>query len=173
LSAIDLASVLAFGDEPCGGAQHIAVGAEDRQRGVGAAQEQAVVGETPNLAARLQALAEPNTVVIGPTTPRLLGGLFECHDLGTVEVKGFPEPVHAYQVLRESAIESRFEALRSGGTPLVGRDEETELFLEHWRWAKGGEGQVVLLSGEPGIGKSRLAAAVQELLEAEPHTRLR
>jgi predicted ATPase len=88
-------------------------------------------------------------------------------------VKGFPEPVHAFQVLRESAIESRFEALRSGGTPLVGRDEETELLLEHWRWAKGGEGQVVLLSGEPGIGKSRLAVAVQELLEAEPHTRLR
>jgi class 3 adenylate cyclase/predicted ATPase len=142
--------------------------------GAGAAQEQAVVGETPNLAARLQALAEPNSLVIGPTTRRMVGDLFECRALGTVAVKGFTEPVEAWQVLRLSAVESRFEALHSGGlTPLVGREEEIELLLRRWQQAQAGEGRVVLLSGEPGIGKSRIARALQErLADEQPHTRL-
>jgi class 3 adenylate cyclase len=140
----------------------------------GEGQERGVVGETPNLAARLQALAEPNTVVIGPQTRRLLGDLFECRDLGAVELKGFPEPMHAYQVVRESAIESRFEALHGATlTPLVGREEEIDLLLRQWHRAKHGEGRVVLLSGEPGIGKSRLTAALHERIEHEPHTRMR
>jgi predicted ATPase len=142
--------------------------------GKGSTQERAVVGETPNLAARLQALAEPNTVVIGPRTRRLLGELFEYRDLGPFELKGFTEPGRAYQVLRQSAIESRFEALRSTQlTPLVGREEEIELLLRCWRQAKSGNGQVVLLSGEPGIGKSRIASALLEKIQTEPHTRLR
>src|SRR5215469_6416000 len=140
----------------------------------GDGQERGVVGETPNLAARLQGLAEPGTVVIGPQTRRLLGDLFECRDLGDIEVKGFPEPVHAYQVVRESGTESRFEALHGAVlTPLVGREDEIDLLLRQWHRAKGGEGRVVLLSGEPGIGKSRLAAALQEKIENEPRARIR
>jgi class 3 adenylate cyclase len=140
----------------------------------GEGQERGVVGETPNLAARLQGLAEPGTVVIGPQTRRLLGDLFECHDLGAIEVKGFPEPVHAHQVVGVSAIESRFEALHGARlTPLVGREEQIDLLLRQWHRAKRGEGRVVLLSGEPGIGKSRLTAALDERIENEPHTRMR
>src|SRR5262245_10191695 len=140
----------------------------------GEGQERGVVGETPNLAARLQSLAEPGTVVIGPQTRLLLGDLFECRDLGSVEVKGFADPMHAYQVVRESALESRFEALHGAAlTPLVGREEEIDLLLRQWDRAKRGEGRVVLLSGEPGIGKSRLTAALQERVENEPHTRMR
>jgi len=142
--------------------------------GEGSAQEQSVAGETPNLAARLQALAEPDAVVIAASTRRLLGELFEYRDLGAVEVKGIAAPVLAWQVLRPSAIASRFEALRGSAlTPLVGRDEELDLLLRRWARAKAGDGQVVLVSGEPGIGKSRLAAAVAERLHAEPHLRLR
>jgi class 3 adenylate cyclase len=104
--------------------------------GAGAAQEQAVVGETPNLAARLQALAEPDGLVIGPTTRRLVGDLFECRALGAVEVKGFAKPVEAWQMVRSSTVESRFEALHSADlTPLVGREEEIELLLRRWRQA--------------------------------------
>ena len=142
--------------------------------GEGSAQEQSVVGETPNLAARLQALAEPDAVVIAAGTRRLVGDLFECRDLGAVKVKGIAAPVPAWQVLRPSAVASRFEALRGAAlTRLVGRDEEIELLLRRWARAKAGDGQVVLVSGEPGLGKSRLTAALEERLHAEPHIRLR
>jgi class 3 adenylate cyclase/predicted ATPase len=141
--------------------------------GEGSAQEQSVVGETPNLAARLQALAEPDAVVIGAGTRRLVGDLFEYRDLGAVELKGIAGPAPAWQVLRPSAVASRFEALRSGESPLVGRDEELELLQRRWEQAKAGTGRVVLISAEPGIGKSRLAEAFRENLAGEPHTRLR
>jgi len=122
--------------------------------GSGASQEQTIVGETPNLAARLQGIAEPNTVVIAEATRRLLGNLFELKDLGARELKGVVDPVRACVALRASAVESRFEALHASGlTALVGREEETELLLRRWSRANSGEGQVVLLSGEPGIGK--------------------
>jgi class 3 adenylate cyclase/tetratricopeptide (TPR) repeat protein len=140
--------------------------------GTGAAQEQAVVGETPNLAARLQSVATPNSIVIGPTTRRILGNLFEYQDLGRIEVKGFAAPVQAYHVLRPSSVESRFEALRTTATPLVGRHEEIELVMRRWHQAKEGDGSVVLITGEPGIGKSRIAQAVQDRLSTEEHTRL-
>jgi class 3 adenylate cyclase/tetratricopeptide (TPR) repeat protein len=141
--------------------------------GEGAAQEQAVVGETPNLAARLQVLAAPGTVVIGPSTRQLTGGLFDYADLGAVEIKGLAAPVVASRVLRESGTESRFEALRATATPLIGRDEELALLLRRWQQTKSGEGCVVLVSGEPGIGKSRLAQTLVERLAGEPHTPLR
>jgi class 3 adenylate cyclase/predicted ATPase len=142
--------------------------------GSGAAQEQAVVGETPNLAARLQGVAEPNTVVIAESTRKLLGNLFELEDLGAQDLKGIAGPVRAWAALRASSAEGRFEALHGSGlTALVGREEELELLLRRWSQAKTGEGQVVLLSGEAGIGKSRLTAALLERLAAEPHTRLR
>jgi hypothetical protein len=142
--------------------------------GAGEAQERGIVGETPNLAARLQALGDPNTIVVGPRTRRLLGDLFEFRDLGAIEMKGFVERVHAHQVLRPGAVESRFEALHTGSLiPLIGREEELDLLLRRWQRATSGEGQMVLLSGEPGIGKSRLIVAVQERLQAQPHTRLR
>jgi class 3 adenylate cyclase len=143
--------------------------------GAGAAQEQAVVGETPNLAARLQAIAEPDTVVIAESTRKLLGNLFELQDLGARDLKGIAGPAaRAWAALRTNSVESRFDALHTTGlTPLVGRDEEVELLLRRWSRAKTGEGQVVLLSGEAGIGKSRLTAAVLERLATEPHTRLR
>jgi class 3 adenylate cyclase/predicted ATPase len=142
--------------------------------GSGAAQEQAVVGETPNLAARLQGIAEPDAVVIAESTRRLLGNLFDLQDLGAQELKGIGSPVRTWAVLRSSSVESRFEALRASGlTELVGREEELELLLRRWSKAKTGEGQVVLLSGEAGIGKSRLTAALMERLAGKPHTRLR
>jgi predicted ATPase len=140
----------------------------------GGAPEHDVVGETPNLAARLQSLAEPNTVLIDENTRRLIGGLFEYHNLGAVEARGFTGMVSAWQVLRPSAVASRFEALRaSSPTPLVGRGEELEFLLRRWERAKKGDGQVVLLSGEPGIGKSRMAAALAERLSEQPHYHLR
>jgi hypothetical protein len=141
--------------------------------GEGEARERGVVGETPNLAARLQALADPGTVVIAPSTRRLTGGLFDYEDVGAVEIKGLTVPVLASRVLRESGTESRFEALRATATPLVGRDEELVTLERRWRQAKSGEGCVVLVSGEPGIGKSRLAQTLVERLAGEPHTRLR
>ena len=142
--------------------------------GEGPAQEHAVVGETPNLAARLQTLAEPDAVVIAAGTRRLIGDLFECRDFGAVEVKGIAAPVPAWQVLRASGVASRFEALRGPAlTPLIGRDEEIDLLLRRWVRAKAGDGQIVLISGEAGLGKSRLAAALAERLRAEPHLRLR
>jgi class 3 adenylate cyclase len=142
--------------------------------GEGSAQEQSVIGETPNLAARLQALAEPDAVVIAAGTRRLIGDLFDYRDLGAVELKGIAAPVPACQVLRASAVASRFEALRGLAlTRLVGRDEEIDLLLRRWARAKAGDGQVVLVSGEPGIGKSRIAAALLERVGTEPHLRLR
>jgi class 3 adenylate cyclase/predicted ATPase len=142
--------------------------------GSGEAQERGIVGETPNLAARLQGIAEPNSAVIAETTRRLLGDLFELRDLGPKELKGIAGPVKAFAVLRASSVGSRFEAMHAGGlTALVGRDEELELLLRRWARARTGEGQVVLLSGEAGIGKSRLSAALMEAITEEPHTRLR
>jgi class 3 adenylate cyclase/predicted ATPase len=142
--------------------------------GRGMSQEQAVVGETPNLAARLQALAQPGTVVIAPSTRRLTGGLFEYVDLGAVELKGLGAPVTASRVVRGSAAKSRFEAFHGRElTPLVGRDEELALLTRRWQQAKAGEGRVVLLIAEPGIGKSRLAQAMLDEVAGEPHTRLR
>jgi len=141
--------------------------------GSGDAQERGVVGETPNLAARLQAGAKPGTIAIDATTRRLLGGLFEYRDLGGIEAKGFANRAQAYEVLRPSMVESRFEALRTATTPLVGRDEEVDLLLRRWEQARRGEGCVVLISGEPGIGKSRIAETIVERLGGEPHTRLR
>jgi class 3 adenylate cyclase len=142
--------------------------------GEGAAQEQAVIGETPNLAARLQSLAGPNEVVIGPGTQRLVAGLFDLTDLGSNEFKGFGEMVRAWRVRGESRVESRFAARSvTGLTPLTGRQHELGMLLDRFEQAKDNEGQVVLLSGEPGIGKSRLAHALLERLADEPHTRLR
>jgi len=142
--------------------------------GEGDAQERGVVGDAPNLAARLQALAGPGQVIISNSTRRLTGGMFEYGDLGRVTLKGLSDPVQAWQVTGTSAVPSRFEAQHESNlTPLVGREEELELLLRRWQTAKTGEGQVVLLSGEPGIGKSRLTAALLERLPTEPHTRLR
>jgi class 3 adenylate cyclase len=141
--------------------------------GSGAAQEQAVIGETPNLAARLQALAGPDQIVIPEDMRRMVGRLFEYDNLGEVEIRGLAAPVRVFRVVRESPVGSRFEALRTGETPLVGRAEEMELISRRWAQAKAGRGQVVLISGEPGVGKSRLAEAFRQSLEGEPHTRLR
>jgi class 3 adenylate cyclase/predicted ATPase len=140
--------------------------------GEGAAKECTVLGDTPNLAARLQTFAEPGTVVIAPTTHRLIGGLFECRALGSRELKGVPNPVEVWQVLHLCDIANRFSALRTAYTPVVGRIDEIELLVRRWEQAKTGEGRVVLISGEPGIGKSRLVRALEERIGAEPHLRL-
>src|SRR5262249_47448726 len=119
--------------------------------------ETLALGETPNLAARLQGLAEPDTVVISAATQRLVQGSFECQNLGPQHLKGLSSPLSVYRVVGESAAQSRFEAVVNKGlTPLVGRAEEIALLRQRWEQAKTGAGQVVLLSGEPGIGKSRL-----------------
>jgi class 3 adenylate cyclase/predicted ATPase len=140
----------------------------------GGSQERGIIGETPNLAARLQGIAEPNMVVIAESTRKLLGNLLELQDLGARNVKGIVGSLRVWAALRPSSVESRFEALHASGlTELVGREEELEMLLRRWSKAKTGEGQVVLLSGEAGIGKSRLTAALLERLTTEPHTRLR
>jgi class 3 adenylate cyclase/tetratricopeptide (TPR) repeat protein len=143
--------------------------------GSGQAQERGVVGETPNLAARLQALAEPNAVVIAAGTRRLLGGLFELEDLGPQDLKGIPGPVPAWTAKSVRRIESRFDALHAGDRllPLAGRAGEVESLARCWAKAAAGEGQAVLLSGEAGVGKSRLVADLIERLAGEPHRRLR
>jgi len=141
--------------------------------GAGDSRQQTAVGETPNLAARLQGLAGPNQVAIDAATRRQIGGLFEVRDLGTVELKGLPVAVPAWQVLSENRTLGLFEALRSGATPLVGRDEEMELLVRRWAQAKAGSGRVVLISAEPGVGKSRLAEALAERIGTEPYARLR
>ena len=142
--------------------------------GTGEARQQTAVGETPNLAARLQGLAGANGIVIDQTTRRQLGSLFDCRDLGRLELKGFAEPVPAWQVLGERMIGSRFEAFHADTlAPMIGRDAELDLLTQCWRRAKRGEGQVLLVSGEAGIGKSRLIAALEDTLQCEAPTRLR
>ena len=142
--------------------------------GEGVLEERAVLGETPNLAARLQALAEPNTVVIAPETHALVGETFEFVDLGRHTLKGFTEPVRAWRMIGTRATESRFDAARgTGHTGLVGRETEIALLEERWRQAKTGAGQVVLVSGEAGIGKSRITQVLRERIAEEPHLRLR
>src|SRR5215831_5063626 len=136
--------------------------------------EQAAVGETPNLAARLQGAAEPGTVLICATTRRLIGGLFDYRDVGALALKGWAEPVPAWQVLGPSGVESRFEAMhKTKLPPLLGRQEEIELLLRRWRYATQGEGRAVVLTGEPGIGKSHIALAIDERLQSEPLITLR
>ena len=140
----------------------------------GGAQQRGIIGETPSIAARLQALAEADTAVIAESTRKLLGNLFDLQGLGTKDLAGVAAPVSAWVALRPSLAASRFEALHGIGlTDLVGREEELEILLRRWSKAKAGEGQVVLLGGEPGIGKSRLSAALLETIATEPHTRLR
>src|SRR5207302_1914275 len=139
--------------------------------GEGASQERGVVGETLNLAARLEGLAAPGTLVIADGTRRHVGALFDLEALGLQSLAGYAEPQRAWRVISESGAVSRFEALRSDATPLVGRAEELELALRPWQQAKVGEGRVVLVSGEPGIGKSRLTAALSDSIADEPHTR--
>ena len=142
--------------------------------GSGEAQERSIVGETPNLAARLQGIAAPNTVVIAESTRKLCGSLFELEDLSSQELKGISGGVRAWSALRPASVESRFDAFHASAlTELVGREEELELLLRRWSKAKAGEGQVVLVSGEAGIGKSRLTAALLERLATEPHSLLR
>src|SRR6202042_1892495 len=141
--------------------------------GSGDSRQQTAVGETPNLAARLQGLAGPDQVVIDAATRRQIGGLFECQDLGTVELKGLTAAVPAWHVLSENRALGQFEALRSGTTKLVGRDEEVDLLLRRWARAKAGNGRAGLISAEPGVGKSRLSESLAERIAAEPHARLR
>ena len=141
--------------------------------GEGAAREWTVLGDAPNLAARLQTFAEPGTVLIAPTTHRLIGDLFECRALGPREIKGLADPMQVWQALRPADVANRFWARRAAYPPTVGRAEEIELLLRRWQQAKGGEGRVVLISGEPGIGKSRLARTLEEHIAKEPHLRLR
>src|SRR5262249_11704972 len=135
--------------------------------------EQLALGETPNLAARLQGIAAPNTLVISAATFQLLGGFFACQSFGTSRLKGFAQPLAGYQVLHESTARSRLEAAGSTGlTPLVGREQEVGLLRERWAQVKDGLGQVVLLSGEAGIGKSRLVQVLKDQVAAEPQARL-
>jgi class 3 adenylate cyclase len=141
--------------------------------GEGATKEDAVVGDTPNLAAHLQALAEPNAILIAASTRRLVGRAFDLEALRPQTLKGFSEPVEVWRVTGASKVESRFEAHVAGHTPMIGRTQEVALLLARWQQACDGEGQVVLLSGEPGIGKSRITRALLEQVEADPHIRVR
>jgi class 3 adenylate cyclase len=142
--------------------------------GGGRRQERLALGETPNIAARLQGLAAPNTLVVTDRTRQLLQGMFDVEDLGAQLLKGVADPMRAYRVHRQRAVESRFDAATTGGlTPLVGRDAELSLLAKRWQDAKAGEGQVVVLVGEPGIGKSRLTEALRDRIANDSHTRLR
>ena len=142
--------------------------------GAGEVRDHGIVGDAPDLAVRLQISAQPDTVTIEPTTWRLIGNLFDCCDLGALDTNGDTEPIRRLQVLGESVVASRFEALRGSQlTRLVGRDEEIDLLLRRWARAKAGDGQIMMVSGEAGLGKSRITAAFEERLHAEPHLRLR
>jgi class 3 adenylate cyclase len=141
--------------------------------GFGASREAAVVGDTPNLAARLQSVTEPGAILISDATRLLVGSLFECRELALPNLKGRRGPERAWIVLGESVIDSRYEALRRGQLSLVNRTEELELLLRRWEQARGGDGRVVVLTGEPGIGKSRLVAALEQSAEATSHLCLR
>ncbi|MBV8107729.1 MAG: AAA family ATPase [Hyphomicrobiales bacterium] len=141
--------------------------------GGGVAREHDVVGETPNLAARLQAIAEPNGVIISGDTRRLIGELFELNAIAAQSLKGFAAPVQAWEVVGPSAVVSRFKALRTANAQLVGREEETDLMMRLWQQARAGDGNVVLISGEPGIGKSRVVQTLLDGLGDEPHIRMR
>jgi DNA-binding winged helix-turn-helix (wHTH) protein/predicted ATPase len=142
--------------------------------GAGEVRDHGVVGDTPDLAVRLQLTAQPDTVTIERTTWRLIGSLFDCRELRALDTNSETEPIRRWQVLGQSAVASRFEALRGARlTPLVGRDEEIDLLLRRWARAKAGDGQIVLVSGEAGLGKSRITSAFEERLHAEPHLRLR
>jgi predicted ATPase/class 3 adenylate cyclase len=141
--------------------------------GTGSAQERTIVGETPNLAARLQALAGPDTILVSESTRNLLGGLFELERTGEHELKGFARPVPAWRVRGEALVESRFAAIRAGrNLPLIGRAHEMGLMLDRWRMVQQSEGQIVTVIGEAGIGKSRSIEALQEALANEPHARI-
>jgi class 3 adenylate cyclase/tetratricopeptide (TPR) repeat protein len=141
--------------------------------GTGIAQERTIVGETPNLAARLQALAGPDTILVSETTQNLLRGMFELEHTGGHQLKGFARPVPAWRVRCEASVESRFSAIRAGGSlPQIGRAHEMGLMLERWHLARQGEGQIVTVIGEAGIGKSRSIEALQEALAGEPHARI-
>ncbi|HUB48652.1 MAG TPA: AAA family ATPase [Acetobacteraceae bacterium] len=142
--------------------------------GVGERRDHSIVGDIPDLAARLQVSAQPDTVTIEPATWRLIGNLFDCRDLGELETNGDIGPIRRWQVLGRSLVASRFEALRGSKlTPLVGRDEEIDLLMRRWARAKAGDGQIILISGEAGLGKSRITAAFEQRLQTEPHLRLR
>lgn len=142
--------------------------------GEGAAQEEAVVGDTPNLAARLESMAEPGQIVVAPTTRRLVGDLFEVHSLGEKTIRGFDEAMEVWRIVRPRRLESRFDARRSEGYgPLIGRSRELDLLGDLWIKARSSEGQVAMISGEAGIGKSRLTAALRDMVAQEPHIRLR
>lgn len=140
--------------------------------GTGMAQERTIVGETPNLAARLQALAETDCILVSESTQKLLGGLFELTHTGEHELKGFARPVPAWRVCGEASVESRFAAIRTGGLPLIGRAHEMGLMRERWHLAQQGEGQILTVTGEAGIGKSRVIEALQQELAAEAHARV-
>ncbi len=136
-------------------------------------REQLAVGDTPNIAARLQGLAAPNTILVSGTTQRLITGLFGYRDLGLQTLKGVSAPMQVYQITGESGVRGRIEAgLMTGLTPLVGREEEVSLLLRRWEQAKNSEGQVVLLQGEAGIGKSRLVQVIKEQLAQEPYSQI-
>jgi AAA ATPase domain/Adenylate and Guanylate cyclase catalytic domain len=135
-------------------------------------QEQLALGETPNIAARIQGLAASNTVAISEASYRLVQGYFDCEALGEQTLRGVPQPLHVYRILGASGVHSRLDIASAHGlTPLVGREQEVGLLLERWEQAKAGQGQVVLLTGDAGIGKSRLVQMLKEHVANEPHTR--
>ena len=146
----------------------------DTTIGEGLSEQQVAVGETPNLAARLQSLARPNTVLVASSTRRLLGGVFVCDDLGPREIKGITHPVLTHRILGERVVESRFDAIRDGKlTHFVGRQRELQELLGLWKRANDGKGQIALLCGEPGIGKSRISNVVEDSIAEDPHITIR